>query len=96
LTGINGSGGIDVSVVCVCVVDGEIASIYFVRSVAGVEIREGSDAGAHPAYIDGVGTILCGAVVAVVDEVLVFMGMAEEYAGDDVGGVSVDDLVEEI
>ena len=96
LAGIEGGEGIDIRIPGIGVVDVEGGGVDFVEAEAAVEIGEGRDARADPARSQCVGGGLHGAVLGVVDHDFVFVGVAEEDAGDDVGGVAVDDLVEEV
>lgn len=93
---IEGGEGADVCVEGVRFVDVEGGGVDFVHAEAGVEVGEGCDAGANPARGEGGVAGLDGAVVGIVDHLLVFVGVTEKDVGDDVGGVAVDDLVEEV
>ena len=78
------------------VVDAEVTSVDLVVAVTRVEVGEGCDRRADPAYIDGVANVTGCAVLGVVDHELIFVRMAKEDSCNYVGGVAVDDLVEEI
>ena len=77
--------GVDVGVEGVGVRDVEGVGVDFVHAEAGVKVRERGDGGADPAGGERVGRVLDGAVEGVIDHELVFVGVAEEYVGDDVG-----------
>ena len=94
--GVEGREGGDVGVVGGGVVDVEVAGVDDVHAVAGVEVGERGDGRADPGGGEGRGRGLGGAVVGVVDHEFVFVRVAEEDVGDDVGRVAVDDLVEEV
>lgn len=78
------------------VVDVEGGGVDAVEAVAAVEVCEGRDGGPDPGGGEGGGGRLRGAVRGVEDGELVFVGVAEKDVCDDVRGVAVDDLVEEV
>ena len=93
---IKGREGRDVGVPGVGFVDFEGAGVDLVHAEAAVEVAEGGYGWADPAWGLGVrGGALC-AVFGVVDHDFIFMGVAEEDAGDYMGGVAIHDLVEEV
>lgn len=88
--------GGDIGEVGIGVIDAEITRVDFVHTIAGVQVGQGRDRGSHPADIDGMVGILHRAIVGVVNQCLVFVGVAEEDASDNVWREAGDDLVEEI
>jgi len=78
------------------IINVEVTRIDFVHAEPRVEVRERGDAGADPSGGEGVGGVAHGAVVGVVEEELVLVGVAEEDPRDDVGREALDDLVEEV
>lgn len=93
---VNSGEGTDIGVVRVCVVNGEIARVHLVHAVARVEIGERSNTGSDPSNVQRMSSILGSTVVGIVDHKLIFVGVSEEDTGNNVGGVSIDDLIEEI
>lgn len=93
---VEGLEGRDIGEVGVGVVDAEIARVDFVHTIAGVQVGQRCDRGAHPADVDGMIRVLHRAIVGVVDHCLIFVRVAEEDAGDNVWGEPGDDLIEEI
>ena len=96
LAGVEGGKGVDIRIPGVGVVDVEGGRIDFVEAEAAVEICERRYARADPTGSQGVCGRLDRAVLGVVDHHFVFVGVPEEDTRDDVGGVAVDDLVEEV
>ena len=88
--------GVHVRVEGVGVVDVEGACVDLVEAEAAVEICQRGDAGADPPWCQCCVKGLDAAVVGVVDHLLVLVRVAEEDVGDDVRGVAVYDLVEEV
>ena len=86
--------GRDVGIPGVGIVDLEGAGVNFVHSEAAVEVCQGRDAGADPAWGESVFAGALGSVVCVVDHDFVFVGVAKEDIGNYVGRVAVNDLVE--
>lgn len=80
----------------VCLVDVEVSRVNLVEAEAAVHVCQRCDAGSDPASGEGGVCILNRAVVSIVDHELVLVVVAEEYVGDDVWGVAVYDLVEEV
>lgn len=80
----------------VCFVDVEIPCIHFVQSEAAVKICQRGYAGSNPASGQSIFGILNCAVVRVVYHELIFMRVAEEYVCNNMRGVAVYNLVEEI
>ena len=76
--------GVDVGVEGVGVHDVEGVCVDFIHAEARVEVGERGHGRADPASGEGVSRVLHGAVERVVDHELVFVGVAEEYVGDDV------------
>ena len=74
--------------------DVEGARVDLVHAEARVEVRERRHRRPDPAGRERVRRVLHRAVERVVDHELVFMRVAEEDVGDDVGRVAGDDLVE--
>lgn len=68
--------------------------IDLVHTEPGVDVRERRDRGTNPAGREGMGGVSDRAVEGVVDHELVFVGVAEEYVGDDVRGIASNNLVE--
>ena len=87
---------VDVGIPSVGLVNLERASVYFIHPEAAVEVGEGRDAGTNPAEGLGIGGGSSGAVVCIVDHHFVFVGVAEKDIGNDVWGVAVDNLIEEV
>lgn len=88
--------GRDVGVVCVGFVDIEVARVDFVEAEPGIQVGERCDARPDPAGCEGVTCGLDGAVVGVVYHELVLVGVAKEDVCDDMRGVSLNDLIEQI
>ena len=93
---VEGREGRDVGVPGIGLVDFERAGVDFVHAEAAVKICQWGYGGADPAGGLGVGGCALRAVLGVVDHDLVFVGVAEEDIGNDVGRVAIHDLVEEV
>lgn len=65
-----------------------------VQNLPRVNICERGERGTDPGVGNGFLSRLACAVVAIIDECLVFMGVAKEHSGNHVGRVSLDDLIE--
>lgn len=97
-----GEGGVErgevahVAEIGVRVVDVEVGRVDLVEAEGGVHVGQRGDAGADPGGCEGGGGVDGGCVVCVEEGEVVFVGVAEEDAGDDVRRVAVDDLVEEV
>ena len=65
--------------------DVEATRVDFVQAEAGVQVRQRRDRGPDPGGGVGVRDVRRGGVVGVVDQDLVFVRVAEEDVGDDVG-----------
>jgi hypothetical protein len=78
----------------VCFHDIEGIRVDLVHAEAGVDVGERRDRGANPAGHEGMSGVLDRAIEGIVDHELVFVSVAEEDIGDDVRGVTGDDLVE--
>ena len=64
---VEGRGGGQVGVVCICLVDAEVAGVDVVDAVAWVDVCEGREAGADPHDVCGGVEGLHGGVVGVED-----------------------------
>lgn len=86
----------DVAEKCIRFVNVKVARVDLVETEPAVHVRQGCYTRDDPARRQGCGSVLDCAVVGVVDYELVLMSVAEEDVGDDVRGVAVYDLVEEV
>lgn len=86
----------DVAIKGICFINVEVASVDFVEAVTAVEVGQRGDARPDPAGGQSCVSALDGRIVGKVDHELIFVSMAKEYVGDDMGRVSIDDLVEEV
>lgn len=91
-----GSKGGDIRIESVGLVDIEAACVDLVQAVAGVEVSQRSHGGTNPSRGQGIGGILDGTVVGIVDHKLVLMRMAKEDVGNNVWAVTIDNLVKEV
>lgn len=80
----------------VCLVDVEVSRVNLVEAESAVHVCQRRDAGSDPASGEGCVFVLNCAITGVVDHELVLVVVTEEYVGDDVWGVAVYDLVEEV
>lgn len=96
LADVEGGKGRCVGRAGVGIVNVEVTSVDLIKSPCRRVALKRRQAGGDPGRDEGVGGCLDGAVLVVVDGLLVSVGVAKEDVGDDVGGVAVDNLVEEV
>lgn len=86
----------DIGIVCVRIINVEIAGVHHVHTIPRIQVGQRGDARANPACGKSVRSVLDGTVVSIVYHELIFMSVAEEDVGNHVWRVTVDNLIKEI